>query len=150
MDKIAALEGSHLKKNLPDFHAGDTVRVFVKIAEEDKTRLQAFEGIVIRRRGAGLGETFTVRRISYGEGVERIFPLHSPSIDKVVIVKPGKVKRARLFYLRGRIGKHGRVAAGERSEGAAISEPASSTPVSSPTESSAPSVQPPSPETKAP
>ena len=106
MDKIALVEQEFMKKEKVAFNVGDTVRVFVKIAEEgEKTRLQAFEGIVIARKGAGIRQTFTVRRISFGEGVERIFPLHSPWIDRIVVIKQGKVRRAKLFYMRERIGK---------------------------------------------
>ena len=105
-EKIAWVESDYLKKNIPDFRVGDTVRTFVKIQEEGgKTRLQAFEGIVIAQRGSGIRETFTVRRISFGEGVERIFPLHSPSIDRIMLIHRGKVRRAKLNYLRKRIGK---------------------------------------------
>ncbi len=105
-EKIAWVESDYLKKNIPDFRVGDTVRTFVKIQEEGgKTRLQAFEGIVIAQRGSGIRETFTVRRISFGEGVERIFPLHSPSIDRIMRIHRGKVRRAKLNYLRKRIGK---------------------------------------------
>ena len=103
------LEGLQIKKDIPEFNVGDTVRVFVKIVEAEKTRSQAFEGIVIGKKGSGLRETFTVRRISYGEGVERIFPLHSPSIEKIVRVKEGKVRRAKLYYMRGKIGKGSKV-----------------------------------------
>ena len=107
--KIRELEKEFAKKNMPDFKAGDTVKVFVKIKEGDKTRLQAFEGIVIARKGSGSRETFTVRRISYGEGAERVFQLHSPSIDSVAIVKKGKVRRSRLYYLRKKIGKRTKI-----------------------------------------
>jgi large subunit ribosomal protein L19 len=106
MDIISELEKDFMKKESTDFKVGDTVRVAVKIKEGDKTRSQAFEGIVIARKGAGLKETFTVRHISFGEGVERVFQVHSPHIDSVKVVKKGKVKRARLYYLRKRIGKH--------------------------------------------
>lgn len=105
MDRTAIVEKDYLKKDLPKFNVGDTVKVYVKIAEEEKTRLQTFEGVVIRKRGKGLSGTFTVRRISYGEGVERIFPLHSPSIDRVEVVKPAKARRAKLYYLRQKVGK---------------------------------------------
>lgn len=93
-----------------DFGPGDTIKVHVKIQEEEgKVRIQAFEGIVVRKRGGGMSETFTVRRVSYGEGVERIFPLHSPIIDKIELVKQGKVRRARLYYLRDRKGKKAKI-----------------------------------------
>ena len=104
-NKVELVEKSFLKKDLTEFNVGDTIKVYVKIKEEDKIRLQAFEGIVIRIRGTGLKRTFTARRISYGEGVERTFPLNSPSIDKVEVVKKGKVKRAKIYYLRGKVGK---------------------------------------------
>jgi len=106
MDKIAELERDFMKKDVTDFKVGDTVSVAVKIKEGDKTRLQAFEGVVIARKGSGIKETFSVRHISFGEGVERVFQLHSPHIDSIKVVKKGKVKRARLYYLRKRIGKH--------------------------------------------
>jgi len=107
--KIRELEKEFAKKNIPDFKAGDTVKVFVKIKEGAKIRLQAFEGIVIARKGSSLRETFTVRRISYGEGVERIFQLHSPSIDSVAIVKKGVVRRSKLYYLRKKVGKRTKI-----------------------------------------
>ena len=107
--KICELEEEFKKKDIPDFKAGDTVKVFIKIKEGDKTRLQAFEGIVIARKGSSSRETFTVRRISYGEGVERVFQLHSPSIDSVAIVKKGKVRRSKLYYLRKKVGKRTKV-----------------------------------------
>jgi large subunit ribosomal protein L19 len=106
MDIIRELEKDFMKKEITDFKVGDTVKVAVRIKEGDKTRSQAFEGIVIARKGSGLKETFTVRHISFGEGVERVFQLHSPHIDSIKVVKKGKVKRARLYYLRKRIGKH--------------------------------------------
>jgi len=105
MNKITEVETGLMKKDVPDFNVGDTVKVFVKIKEGDKTRIQAFEGIVIAKRGAGLRETFTVRRISYGEGVERVFQLHSPLIDSIAVEKKGKVRRAKLYYIRKRVGK---------------------------------------------
>ena len=106
MDKYTKLvEAAHLKKDIPQFNVGDTVDVLVKIIEEGKTRAQTFEGIVIAKKGSGLGETFTVRKISYGEGVERVFPLHTPSIERIVVVKRGDVKRAKLYYLKAKVGK---------------------------------------------
>lgn len=108
-DKIRSVEKEHLKKDIPKFNAGDTVEVHVKIMEEGKTRIQVFEGVVIRRKGSGLSATFTVRRISYGEGVERIFPLHAPTVAKIVVKKKGHVKRAKLYYLRKKIGKKTKV-----------------------------------------
>ena len=106
MNIITELEKDLMKKEITDFKVGDTVRVAVRIKEGDKTRSQAFEGIVIARKGSGIKETFTVRHISFGEGVERVFQLYSPHIDSIKVVKKGKVKRARLYYLRKRIGKH--------------------------------------------
>ena len=99
-------------RQIADFSVGDTVRVHLRITEGDRERVQAFEGIVIRRRGSGTGETFTVRRIAFGEGVERIFPVGSPRIDKVEIVRYGKVRRSKLYYLRERVGKSVRVKRG--------------------------------------
>ena len=90
------------RTDIPELHAGDTVRVFVKIKEGDKERLQAFEGTLIARKNAGLGETITVRKVSFGQGVERIFPLHSNVIDHIDMVRTGRVRRAKLYYLRGR------------------------------------------------
>ncbi len=90
------------KRQLPSFEAGDTVRVHVRVTEGERTRLQTYEGVVIGRRGGGLNESFTVRKISYGEGVERVFPVYSPMVEKVEVVRRGKVRRAKLYYLRGR------------------------------------------------
>src|SRR5499427_167283 len=104
-------------KAIPDFGPGDTVLVNVKVVEGDKTRVQAYEGVCIGRSGGGINENFTVRKISYGEGVERVFPLHSPMIDSIKLVRRGKVRRAKLYYLRGRRGKSARI--GERQEHAA-------------------------------
>ena len=98
-----------MRKDVPRVQSGDTVRVHVKIVEGDKERIQVFEGIVIGLKGGGLRETFRVRKISYGVGVERIFPLHSPRVDKIEIVKKGKVRRAKLYYLRDRKGKAAQV-----------------------------------------
>jgi len=97
------------KRPIPDFSHGDTVKVWVKIQEGSKERLQAYEGVVIARGGAGLMENFTVRKISYGEGVERVFPIYSPNIDRIEIMKRGKVRRAKLYYLRDRRGKSARI-----------------------------------------
>src|SRR6476646_7887785 len=102
LDKI---ESEQYRKDAGKFNVGDSVRVHTKVIEGDKERIQVFAGVVIGRRGHGLNETFTVRRISYGEGVERIFPIHSPRIDKVEIERKGSVRRAKLTYLRDRIGK---------------------------------------------
>jgi len=95
---------------VPDFAPGDTVRVNVKVTEGTRTRIQAYEGVCIARSGGGVNESFTVRKISYGEGVERVFPVYSPSIDSIVVVRRGKVRRAKLYYLRGRRGKSARIA----------------------------------------
>ena len=102
LDKV---ESAQLRKEPLDFNVGDTVKVHIKVVEGEKERIQVFAGLVIGRRGHGMNETFTVRRISYGEGVERVFPVHSPRIDKVVVERQGKVRRAKLTYLRERIGK---------------------------------------------
>jgi large subunit ribosomal protein L19 len=96
-------------KEIPDFQPGDTVVVNVKIVEGERTRVQAYEGVCIGRAGAGLNENFTVRKISYGEGVERVFPLYSPMIDSIKVVRRGQVRRAKLYYLRGRRGKSARI-----------------------------------------
>jgi large subunit ribosomal protein L19 len=105
-EQLESLAG---KANIPDFTHGDTVKVWVKIREGDKERLQAYEGVVIARTGGGLMESFTVRKISYGEGVERVFPLFSPNIDRIEVLKRGKVRRAKLYYLRDRRGKSARI-----------------------------------------
>lgn len=102
------------KREIPDFQIGDTVRVSVKVIEGDKERIQPFDGVVIARRGGGLRESFTVRKISFGIGVERIFPLFSPSIDRIDILKRGKVRRAKLYYLRGKKGKAAKIKEKER------------------------------------
>ncbi|HTS39040.1 MAG TPA: 50S ribosomal protein L19 [Xanthobacteraceae bacterium] len=99
-------------KDYPDFEPGDTVLVNVKVVEGERTRIQAFEGICIGRAGTGINENFTVRKISYGEGVERVFPLYSPMIDSIKLLRRGKVRRAKLYYLRGRRGKKARIAEG--------------------------------------
>jgi large subunit ribosomal protein L19 len=114
---------ARLGKQLPDFQPGDTVQVNVKVVEGERTRVQAYEGVCIARSGGGLNESFTVRKISYGEGVERVFPLHSPMIDSVKVVRRGKVRRAKLYYLRDRRGKSARIA--ERSDRARAAEGAS-------------------------
>jgi large subunit ribosomal protein L19 len=97
-------------KEIPDFAPGDTLLVNVKVVEGDRSRVQAYEGVCIGRAGSGLNENFTVRKISYGEGVERVFPLYSPMIDSIKVVRRGKVRRAKLYYLRGRRGKSARIA----------------------------------------
>ncbi len=107
---IREIENEYLRKDLPDFRPGDTVKVYFRIVEgEDKERTQIFQGVVIRKRGSGTGATFTVRKVSYGIGVERTFPLHSPRLEKIEVVKRGKVRRARLYYLRNRTGKAARI-----------------------------------------
>ena len=102
---IKSIEKKQLKENVPEIAIGDTVRVFVKVVEGNRERLQAFEGVVIARKGGGLSETFTVRRVSYGIGVERTFPGHSQRVDRVEVVRHGRVRRAKLYYLRDRVGK---------------------------------------------
>jgi len=109
MDAIGLVEASQLKKNRGDFAPGDTVKVQVKVVEGEKERIQAFEGVVIRRRGEGARASFTVRRISYGVGVERTFPLHSPMIERVQVVRRGDVRRSKLYYLRTLSGKAARL-----------------------------------------
>ena len=109
MNLIHSLEQEQVKKDIVDFKPGDTVRVHVKVVEGGRERIQVFEGAVIRRRGGGLSETFTVRRVSYGVGVERTFPLHSPKIDRIEVMRRGRVRRARLYYLRGLRGKAARI-----------------------------------------
>ena len=108
-DLIKAVEEENMKDDIPEFKAGDTVKVDVKVVEGGKERIQVFEGIVLQRKGGGVRETFTVRKISHGIGVERIFPLHSPNIAKIEVVKRGDVNRSKLFYLRERRGKAARV-----------------------------------------
>lgn len=109
MNIIATLEKEGLKENVSDFNIGDTVRVYVKVVEGDKERLQAYEGVVIARKNGSIRETFTVRRISFGVGVERTFPVHSPRIDRVEVVRKGKVRRAKLYYVRQLSGKRAKI-----------------------------------------
>ncbi|HSE04898.1 MAG TPA: 50S ribosomal protein L19 [Methylomirabilota bacterium] len=109
MEAIRIVEAGDLKKDRGGFRPGDTVKVMVKVVEGEKERLQAFEGVVIRRRGGGTGASFTVRRISYGVGVERTFPLHSPRIDKIQVTKRATVRRSKLYYLRDLVGKAARL-----------------------------------------
>jgi len=109
MDRISNWTQDDLRKDIPSFHPGDTVNVWVRVVEGDKERLQAFQGTVIGRKNGGLNETFTVRKISMGVGVERIFPVHSPTIARIEVLKHGDVRRAKLNYLRGRKGKGTRV-----------------------------------------
>ena len=109
MDRIQAFVNEQLKTEVPQFNIGDTIKVYVRITEGEKQRIQLFEGTVIAKRGAGISETFTVRRVSYGVGVEKTFPIHSPNVDKVEVVREGKVRRAKLYYLRSRVGKAAKV-----------------------------------------
>jgi large subunit ribosomal protein L19 len=113
---IAEIEQAQTRADIPDFRPGDTLKVHVKVVEGNRSRIQVFQGVVIRRSGGGLRETFTVRKVSYGVGVERTFPVHSPSIDKIEVVTRGKVRRAKLYYLRDLRGKAARIA--ERRENA--------------------------------
>ena len=106
---IKLVQAQYAKDDLPDFKSGDTVNVHVKIVEGNKERIQQFKGVCIQRRGDGATETFTVRKISSGIGVERIFPIHSPNIEEIEVLRKGKVRRARLFYLRDKIGKRARI-----------------------------------------
>ena len=106
---IRSIESAQLRTDIPEFRVGDTVRVFVKVVEGSRERLQAFEGTVIARRNGSVRETFTVRRTSYGVGVERTFPLHSPRLDRIMVVREGKVRRAKLYYLRELSGKAAKV-----------------------------------------
>ena len=105
MNTIDKIDAEQLKKDVTSFNVGDTIKVHTRVIEGDKERIQLFAGIVIARKGCGINEAFTVRKISYGEGVERVFPLHSPKVAKIEVTKAGKVRRARLHYLRGRKGK---------------------------------------------
>ena len=109
MDLIKAFTNEQLKTEVPVFSIGDTVKVHNKIKEGAKERIQIFEGTVIARRGGGISETFTVRRVSYGVGTEKTFPLHSPNVAKVEVVRSAKVRRAKLYYLRGRVGKYAKL-----------------------------------------
>ena len=109
MDLIQAFTNEQLKKDVPVVRIGDTIRVHNKIKEGARERIQLFEGTVIAKHGGGISETFTVRRISYGVGVEKTFPIHSPNVEKVDIIRVGKIRRAKLYYLRGRVGKASKV-----------------------------------------
>jgi large subunit ribosomal protein L19 len=109
MDALKLIAESSIKEVAPEFAVGDTVRVDVKIREGDRERIQAFEGTVIAKKGSGVAETFTVRRVSYGVGVERVFPLHSPNVAAVKVIRKGKVRRSKLYYLRDRVGKAAKV-----------------------------------------
>ena len=109
MDIIRAIEQQQIKQDLPEFHVGDNVKVHYRITEGNRERIQVFQGDVIRRQGESVRETFTVRKISFGVGVERTFPLHSPKIGKLEVVRHGRVRRAKLYYLRDRVGKAARI-----------------------------------------
>lgn len=109
MNIIDTIEREQMRADLPDFGAGDTVRVHVRVVEGARERIQIFEGVVLGRSGSGLAESFTVRKISSGIGVERIFPVHSPKIDKIEVVRYGDVRKAKLYYLRGRVGRRARI-----------------------------------------
>ena len=109
MDALKIISGDSMKETTPAFSIGDTIRVDVKIREGERERIQAFEGTVIAKKGSGVAETFTVRRLSYGVGVEKVFPLHSPTIDKIEVTRHGIVRRAKLYYLRDRVGKAAKI-----------------------------------------
>ena len=124
MDIIQQLEAEQVaivvaKRTVPDFSPGDTVIVNVKVKEGERSRIQAYEGVVIARSGGGINENFTVRKMSYGEGVERVFPVYSPQIDSIKVLRRGKVRRAKLYYLRGRTGKSARIAEKQKAFGLA-------------------------------
>jgi large subunit ribosomal protein L19 len=129
MNIIAQLEAEQMavvaaKRQFPEFDAGDTIIVNVKVVEGDRTRVQAYEGVCIARSGGGINENFTVRKLSYGEGVERVFPIYSPMIDSVKVVRHGKVRRAKLYYLKGRTGKSARIVEDQRWDKVADAGPA--------------------------
>lgn len=109
MDALKLISNSSLKAEVPELNIGDTVKVHVKIKEGDKSRIQVFEGTIIAKKHGGINETFTVRRVAHGCGIERVFPVHSPVVDKVEIVRRGRVRRAKLYYLRNRVGKAAKV-----------------------------------------
>jgi large subunit ribosomal protein L19 len=109
MNKLDVVEKSRLRDDLPEFWPGDNVKVHVRVVEGTRSRIQVFEGVVIARKGDGIRETFTVRKISFGVGVERTFPLHSPVIETIEVTRRGKVRRAKLYYLRDRVGKKARI-----------------------------------------
>jgi large subunit ribosomal protein L19 len=109
MEKLAVITAEGLRTDLPPFEAGDTVKVMVRVREGDKERLQAFEGIILAKKGGGINETFTVRKVSAGVGVERIFPLHSPTVASIEVMRKGRVRRAKLYYLRNVTGKKARI-----------------------------------------
>ncbi len=109
MNKVDVIEKSRLRDDIPEFRPGDTVKVHVRVSEAGRERIQVFQGVVIRRRGGGLRESFTARKVSFGVGVERTFPLHSPSVARIEVVRRGDVRRAKLYYLRERRGKRARI-----------------------------------------
>ncbi|MBR3630008.1 MAG: 50S ribosomal protein L19 [Oscillospiraceae bacterium] len=109
MDALKMISNASMKENVPQVEIGDTVKVHVRIKEGDKSRIQIFEGTVIAKKHGGISETFTVRRVAHGCGIERVFPLHSPAVDKVELIRHGKVRRAKLYYLRDRVGKAAKV-----------------------------------------
>ena len=109
MDALKVISESSMKKEVPAFNVGDTIKVHVKIQEGDKSRIQIFEGTVIAKKHGGVNETFTVRRVAHGCGIERVYPLHSPVVEKVEVIRRGKVRRAKLYYLRDRVGKAAKV-----------------------------------------
>ena len=109
MDALKLIAADSVKEQAPEFNVGDTIRIDVNIREGERERIQQFEGTVIARKGSGVCETFTVRRVSYGVGVERVFPLHSPNVKNIVVVRKGRVRRAKLYYLRDRVGKAAKV-----------------------------------------
>lgn len=109
MNIIKEITDQYLKENLPDFRPGDTVKVHVKVVEGEKERIQVYEGVVLKRQGTGATETFSVRRVAYGVVVERTFPIHSPRIDKIEVIRRGRVRRAKLYYLKDRTGKAARI-----------------------------------------
>lgn len=109
MDLINNIESEYLKDNLPDFKSGDTVKVNVKVIEGNRERIQTFEGVIIAANGSGVNKTITVRKLSFGVGVERIFPVHAPIVDSIEVVRKGKVRRSKLYYLRDRVGKSAKI-----------------------------------------
>ena len=113
MDKIKIMEGAQSEKEMPKFNIGDTVKVMTKIPEGDKVRLHPFEGVVIAKNGSGIKSSFTVRKVSFGEGIERVFPLYSPALDSIKVVHSGKVRRAKLYYLRDKVGKETKIESAE-------------------------------------
>lgn len=116
IDKMKLIEGELSAKEMPKFNIGDTVKVMTRIPEGDKVRLHPFEGVVIAMNGSGPRITFTVRKVSFGEGIERVFPLYSPAIDSIKLISSGQVKRAKLYYLRGKIGKEAKIKAAVKAE----------------------------------